>query len=164
MALAVKAGLVPETAESLQHHVHAHLDIFVNGVAQIVPGGIGIRIDDPQVHSGVDANGQPEYGGIAIPCAQPCISPLHTHDASGVLHTESKTNTDNTLGQFFVEWNVPLSKTCIAAYCEPATSIAWYVNGKQYTGDPRTIELTNLLEIAVVIGTPPAKIPSSFQI
>jgi hypothetical protein len=161
MELARKAGLVPETAERLQYHVHAHLDIFVNGVAKLVPGGIGIRTDDPQVHSGTVV-GLPAYGGISTPCATPCISPLHTHDATGVLHTESATHKDNTLGQFFVEWDVPLSTTCVGTYCAPTTTIAWYVGGKKYTGDPAAIDLSNLVEIAVVIGTPPAAIPTHF--
>jgi hypothetical protein len=160
MKLARDAGLVPETAERLQYHVHAHLDIFVNGAPKLVPGGIGIRIDDPQVHSG-PVNGLPSYGGIAEPCATPCISPLHTHDATGVLHTESSTEKDNTLGQLFTEWDVPLSSTCVGTYCKPATPIAIYVDGKAFTGNPQTIDLSDRLEIAIVIGTPPATIPSS---
>jgi hypothetical protein len=31
MGLTCKAGLLPEKAEFLQYHVHAHLDVFVNG-------------------------------------------------------------------------------------------------------------------------------------
>jgi hypothetical protein len=162
MALARAAGLVPETAERLQYHVHAHLDIFVNGVAKLIPGGIGIQINDPAVHSGT-VDGEPAYGGINPPCNNPCISPLHTHDVTGVLHTESATVKDNTLGQFFIEWAVPLSKTCVGTYCAPATPIKWYVNGKPFNGDPRTIDLSNLIEIAVVIGSPaPSTIPSQF--
>ena len=124
---AVAAGLVPETHESLQHHVHSHLDVYVDGVHQTVPAGIGIQIDDPGVKNGV-VNGSPAYGGIRE-CAQPCISPLHTHDVSGVLHTESAKNIDNTLGQFFTEWGVPLSAKCVGDYCAPKTKIAVYVGG-----------------------------------
>jgi hypothetical protein len=159
MKLAREAGLVPETAERLQYHVHAHLDMFVNGAQKLVPGGIGIRIDDPQVHNG-PVNGYPAYGGISEPCSTPCISPLHTHDATGVLHTESATEKDNTLGQLFTEWDVPLTATCVGTYCKPATPIAIYVDGKPFTGDPQEIDLSNRLEIAIVIGTPPAAIPS----
>jgi hypothetical protein len=153
------AGLVPETAERLEHHVHSHLDVYVNGKKILVPGGIGINTKDPGVHSGT-VLGQPAYGGISVPCDQPCISPLHTHDASGILHTESATDVDNTLGQFFTEWGVTLSPTCVGTYCEPKTPIAISVDGQRYTGDPRTIPLTNFKEIAIVIGTPPAKVPA----
>jgi hypothetical protein len=162
MALARAAGLVPETAERLQYHVHAHLDIFVNCEAKLIPGGIGIQINDPAVHSAT-VDGEPGYGGIHPPCAQPCISPLHTHDVTGILHTESATVKDNTLGQFFIEWAVPLTKSCVGTYCAPATPIKWYVNGKPFNGDPGTIDLANYTEIALVIGSPaPSTIPSQF--
>ena len=84
------AGLVPETAERLTYHVHAHLDVFVNGQRVTVPAGLGINIHDPGVHT-FETLGAPAYGGINPPCDQPCISPLHTHDISGVIHTESAT-------------------------------------------------------------------------
>ena len=161
MGLARKAGLVPEDAERLQYHVHAHLDVFIDGNQIIVPGGIGIDTTDPKVHSSV-AGGYPAYGGISEPCAKPCISPLHTHDATGVLHTESATHKDNTLGQFFVEWNVKLDANCVASYCKPAKPVEIWVDGAKFQGDPTTIALSDGKEIAIVIGTPPAEIPASF--
>ena len=54
-----------------------------------------------------------------------------------------------------------LDANCVNRYCRPATKIAIYVNGNRFTGDPRTIELSNRKEIAIVIGTPPAQIPNS---
>ena len=44
----------------------------------------------------------------------------------------------------------------------PDTKIAVYVDGRQFKGDPRTIVLSDRKEIAIVIGTPPAQIPSAF--
>src|SRR6266540_5554377 len=88
--LASKAGLVPERAEFLQYHVHAHLDVLVNGDPVRVPAGIGINIKDPGVTSEKLADGTTAYGGIEL-CRHVCISPLHTHDDTGVLHTETKT-------------------------------------------------------------------------
>jgi hypothetical protein len=160
MARARAAGLVPRGFETLEHHVHAHLDVFVDGVAQVVPAGLGIDIHDPAVHS-ADNNGHPQYGGINPPCKQACISPLHTHDETGILHTESPTNADNTLGELFTEWGVKLSPTCVGGYCAPAWKVAVYVAGVRHNGDPRRIALTDHAEIAVVIGNPPAKIPAA---
>ena len=162
MARARAAGLVPETAERLQYHVHSHLDIYVDGTPVVVPAGLGIDITNPGVHTFV-VDGQNQYGGINPPCGAPCISPLHTHDVSGVLHTESSTRKDNTLGQLFVEWGVKLDKSCVENYCKPAKPIAVYVNGKQFAGDPTTIPLANFTEIAIIIGTPPAQVPSTFD-
>jgi hypothetical protein len=162
MELAVKAKLVPETAERLTYHVHSHLDVYVDGAPVVVPAGIGIDITDPAVHTFNETEGT-AYGGIDPPCDKPCISPLHTHDVTGTLHTESATRKNNTLGQFFTEWDVQLDQKCVDTFCRPATPIAIYVNGTKFTGDPRTIALSNFEEIAIVIGKPPAKIPQSWN-
>jgi hypothetical protein len=159
MGLAIKAGLVPEPREQLEFHAHAHLDVFIDGAPIIVPAGIGINTQDPDVHR-FDEPGGVAWGGIQL-CAQPCISPLHTHDASGVIHTESATPVPNTLGQLFVEWDVQLLATCVGQYCAPVKAVAFYIDGKPFTGDPTTIELANRREIAIVIGTPPAVIPAT---
>ena len=161
MELTRKAGLVPERAEFLQYHVHAHLDVFVNGKPIRVPAGIGINIKDPGVTSAKLADGTTAYGGIEL-CRRVCISPLHTHDDTGVLHTETKTVHPNRLGQFFTEWAVRLTPECVGGYCKPAAPIAIYVDGERFSGDPREIELSDLKEIAIVIGTPPDSIPSEF--
>ncbi len=108
------------------------------------------RFDDP---------GGVAYGGIKV-CGQPCISPLHTHAGTGIIHTEADTAEPNTLGQFFTEWGVDLSESCVGEYCSPQP-IAIYLNGRRYTGDPRAIELNDQRQIAIVIGTPPAQIPST---
>jgi hypothetical protein len=162
LALTRKAGLTPETREFVFLHVHSHLDVFVNGNPVIVPAAIGINIEDPAVKRIPLENGTIAYGGISPPCAQPCISPLHTHDTSGILHTEAKKNQFNTLGEFFTEWNVRLDLKCVGGYCKPAAPFAIYIDGDPYTGDPRKIELEDKREIAIVIGTPPAEIPSKF--
>jgi hypothetical protein len=160
LAKTVAAGLAPETVEHLSNHVHAHLDVFIDGAPVIVPAGIGIDVDDPNVKSGPDGRGGTSYGGITG-CAQPCISPLHTHDSTGILHTESASSELNNLGQFFDEWGVALTPTCVGEYCSPSKSIAIYLDGAQYTGDPREIQLSDHREIAIVIGTPPPVIPKT---
>ena len=155
-------GADPETHEFVFLHVHAHLDVFVNGAPVTVPAGIGIEINDPAVKRFKANDGSIGYGGINPPCAAPCISPLHTHFVDGVLHTEAKENQFNTLGEFFTEWDVRLNRRCVGGYCKPAAAITIYVDGAPYSGDPRAIELEDRKEIAVVIGSPPQTIPSSF--
>jgi hypothetical protein len=156
------AGLTPETHEFVLLHVHAHLDIFRNGKPVSVPAGIGINIDDPAVRRFKVPDGSIAYGGIRPPCQNPCISPLHTHADDGVLHTEAKEHEFNTLGEFFTEWDVRLDANCIDDSCRPKTPVAVYVDGKKFDGDPRSITLENLREIAIVIGTPPDEIPETF--
>ncbi len=159
MAATRSAGLVPEIKELLAYHVHAHLDVFVDGQHITVPAGIGIDISNPGVKQFTDG-GQISYGGIEG-CDRPCISPLHTHDVTGILHTESATAAGNTLGQFFIEWGQRLDDSCVASYCEPAEKVRVYVDGKLYAGHPADIDLSDHREIAIVIGTPPAHIPAT---
>jgi len=154
------AGLVPEVNEHLQYHVHSHLDVFVNGKHMEIPAGIGIDTKSKAVQHGPLPDGSTAYGGITK-CPKVCISPLHTHAHLGVLHTETSKPKPNTLGQFFTEWGVRLDRNCVGGYCKP-DSIRIYVNGNLYEGDPRVIQLRNSEEIAVVIGSPPKKIPKSY--
>ena len=156
MELTRGGGLTPESAEFLEYHVHAHLDVLFNGDRVTVPAGIGIDTTNPAVES--DDRGV----GLTRECDTPCISPLHTHATDGVLHTETKTPAPNNLGQFFVQWDVKLDASCVGEFCAPGTPIGFYVDGDAYDGDPREIELSDGREIAVAIGTPPDEIPSEF--
>ena len=155
----VAAGLEPERKEHLTYHVHAHLDVFIDGEPIAVPAGIGIEIDDPEVQRFEERDGSVAYGGIKR-CRKPCISPLHTHDGTGIIHTESASPEPNRLGQFFGEWGVRFSGSCVGEYCSPEP-IGFYVDGKRYKGDPRAIELTEGKEIAIAIGAPPSRIPET---
>ncbi len=131
-------GLNDLTNEGEVVHIHQHLDIFVNGKKEPVPADIGIY-------------------------ANQFLTELHTHDASGVIHVESPTKRSFDLAQFFGAWGVRLTPSCVGGYCKELTPWRLYVNGAQYLGDPRALELKPHLEIAFVIGTPPAKIPSSYK-
>jgi hypothetical protein len=123
-------------------HIHQHLDILVNGKPVIVASGIGIN-----------------------PAAR-FISPLHTHDVSGVIHVESDVVRDFTLGQFFDVWGVRLSKDCLGGYCAKGTdTLRVFVNGKPVSGDPRSLVLREHQEIAVVYGpaTATVSVPSTYR-
>jgi hypothetical protein len=154
----IAAGIPVYTSESLFYHVHAHLDVLVDGQSVTVPAGLGISESLPRQQY----QGQLIVSAPRQPCATPCIAALHTHDETGVLHTESDKRRANTLGEVFAEWGVRFDGTCIGGYCMPQTPIAVYVDGAKLTTDPRLIELTDGKEIAVVIGTPPAAIPKNF--
>jgi hypothetical protein len=164
MRLVRAAGLVPGRAEQLQYHVHSHLDVLVDGKPVTIPAGIGIDITDPAVQGAQLQDGTIAYGGISTPCKRACISPLHTHAAYGLLHTETAKPRPNRLGQFFVEWGVRLDTRCVGSFCKPAVPIRVYIGGKPYSGDPRGILLSDRREIAIVIGKPPAKIPAKFPL
>jgi hypothetical protein len=118
----------------LVEHYHAHLDIFVNGKKVKVPALVGIN---------------PGAG---------YLTELHTHDARGVIHIESTDKRDFKLGQFFSEWAVFLNSNQVGGY----KGLKWYLDGKLQTGNPQELTLKPHQEIALVVGKPPAKIPSSF--
>jgi hypothetical protein len=167
MTLAAQAGLVPTEKEHLITHTHAHLDVIVDGQAVEVPSGIGIDIESP---GGIRTEPTDDETGtqyFVTLCPEPCLSPLHTHDPTGILHTESKDPDQQpyTLGQFFTEWGLRLDDTCVGEFCRSDTSIAIYLNGAKYKGNPADIKLESHLEIAVVIGKPPPSslIPDSWN-
>jgi hypothetical protein len=160
MERTVQAGLKPQPREFMSNHVHAHLDVFVDGKPVMVPSGIGIDTENPGVKQFNEPDGSFAYGGIDL-CNEACISPLHTHDASGVIHTESASPEPNTLGELFTEWGVVLDTSCVATFCAPTTEVAIYVDGELVSGDPAAIQLTDQREIAIVIGTPPSVIPKT---
>jgi hypothetical protein len=91
------------------------------------------------------------------------LTELHTHDASGIVHIEAPKKRDFSLGQFFGDWGVRLTPTCIGGYCKPKTQWRMYLNGVPYAGDPSTLVLRKHQEIAFVIGTPPKKIPATYR-
>jgi hypothetical protein len=130
-------GLTTLPQEAVATHYHSHLDIFVDGKHVTVPKYIGINLG---------AN---------------YLTELHTHDTRGVIHIESpKSNDHFSLGQFVAEWGVFLNSRCIGAYCD---GLKWYLNGKLQTGNPQKYVLQSHDEVAIVVGKPPAQIPSSYK-
>jgi hypothetical protein len=128
------AGLEAYGTEMLKYHIHAHLDVIVDGKPVTVP---------PQIGFAYDIRGKPN-----------ALSSLHTHQPDGVIHVEAPKQADYTLGQFFKEWQVPLSRTCVGDLCADANhTLQFFVNGKQVTGDPNAIVLHAHDEIAVMYTT-----------
>jgi hypothetical protein len=163
MDLAAKAGFMPTDREYLVTHTHVHLDVYVDGTPVPVPAGIGIDTKSTGVAASPNPDGTNDYQ-VAV-CDKPCLSELHTHDPDGILHSESKVpeNKPAKLGQFFTEWGVRLDGSCVGEFCSSNTSIAVYVDGKKRDGNPADIELKSHLEIAIIIGKPPALIPDHWD-
>jgi hypothetical protein len=135
-------GLPALSAEGTVLHIHQHIDIFIDGKPIVVPANIGIS----------------QAAGF--------ISPIHVHDTTGVIHEESPTIQDFSLGQFFDIWGVKFTKDCIGGYCSAdAKLLKVYSNGTLVEGDPRKLKLEAHQEIAITYGTneeAPTSTPSSF--
>ncbi|MFL5768085.1 MAG: hypothetical protein ACJ758_09625 [Actinomycetota bacterium] len=132
---------------SIKQHIHAHLDIYVDGNKVQVPPDIGI--------------------------ASTYSSPIHTHDPTvtttsdaATIHVEAPTNEAYTLGQFFDVWGVRLTASCLGGYCTSGgKTLQAFVDGK-VVPDPRTIPLKEHEEIVLAYGAPsdvPSPVPSSFH-
>ncbi len=122
-------GLPALKSEGQALHTHQHLRITIRGRPTMVPARIGIN----------------EFAGF--------ISPVHTHDTTGVVHIESPTTQPYTLGQFFDVWGVLLTAHCIGGYCDGgADSLRVLSNGVRVRGDPRRLELTEKQDIVVTYG------------
>jgi hypothetical protein len=126
-------------------HGHAHLSIFVNGVAKAIPANIGI---------------------VAARTGQAaCDYPLHTHDLSGMLHMHALTRTVFTLGQFFTVWGQTLSTTNIAGFT--GLPVVVYITDNNtasttsiYSGDLAAIEFIPHREVTIQIGSAISAIPN----
>ena len=70
-------------------HIHPQLSVKVNGQPVTVPQEIGIDKSLWRDHS-LD-----KYGMQGM-------SPLHTHDGSGMIHVESSVERDYTLGEYWM--------------------------------------------------------------
>jgi hypothetical protein len=136
-------GLQPLSAEGTVVHIHQHIDIYIDGKKETIPALIGI-VTKPQV----------------------LFSPIHTHDATGIIHVESPVVRDFTLGEFFDVWGVQFTKSCIGGYCNTGDkTLRVYVDGQLATGDVTTLKLFSHEEIVVAYGTQaelPKTIPSSY--
>ena len=128
--------------EGTRLHTHQHLDLYVLGRRVVVPAGVGI-----------DGAGR-------------FISPLHTHDTSGVIHVESPTVRRFTLGEFFGVWGVRLGPGHLGGYVAGhGRELRAYVNGERVAGDPGRIVLAPHQEIVLAFGTPrqlPGPIPAAY--
>ncbi len=134
-------GLPVLANEETGEHLHAHLDVYVDGKAVNVPAGIGFA----------DLT-QGQTGGR---------SPVHTHDASGIIHVEAQTpGTRFTLAQFLREWGVLAGNGTLGGH--PASDWSVFVNGTRSEGKPDTVVLRPKEEIALVQGTAPVRIPATY--
>jgi hypothetical protein len=133
-------GINCAPGEQLVYHIHAHLQVYLNGSPRALPGGIGIP-------GSVVSN--TTLGPVAL--GGQCIYWLHTHAPDGVIHIESPSVRVYRLGEFFDEWRQPLSSANVAGATGPVTAI---VDGKPWNGSPRSIPLLPHEVIQLDVGSP----------
>jgi hypothetical protein len=132
--------------ESLAYHIHQHLTLYQDGKPVVLPAYIGIPT------------------GANIP-GSTCYYWLHVHDTTGVVHVESPTTQNYTLGQFLDVWErtaqldaqggqIQVSDAFVKALraANPG-DVHVYVGDKAVT-DYASIPLTAHALITIEIGTP----------
>jgi len=120
---AAKVTTMMDTMGS-QVHIHPKLTILADGRPVPVPANIGI---DPRQDSMRMAS-------------------LHTHEDPGVIHVEGQTN--DTLGQFFAVWGVPLGASRLGSYRQP---VRMWVDGKPSRAYG-TLKLADEQRITLAVG------------
>jgi hypothetical protein len=132
------AGIACDAMEGSRVHIHQHLVILDHGKPLTIPNNVG------------------------RPLIRQCLYWVHTHTPDGIIHIESPTTRTFSLGDFFTIWGQPLTATEAAgAKADKGTKLKIWVDGKPFTGDPRTIALTPHADIVVEAG-PPFPTPPKF--
>lgn len=134
-------------SESLAYHIHVHLSLYQDGKSVTLPAYIGIPT----------ASDIP--GGT-------CFYWLHVHDTTGVVHVESPTTQNYTLGQFLDVWqrtaqldaqggaSQPVSDAFVRTLRATSPSDIHVYVGDQLVSDYASIPLTPHELITIEIGTP----------
>lgn len=131
-------GIRCDTMEGSVQHIHQHLAIRDHGKPLAIPADLG------------------------RPLAGQCLYWIHTHTPDGIIHIESPQYRAFTLGELFDVWGEPLSRTNVAgAKPKRGEKIVVWVDGHKYAGNPRTLELTNHLDVTIDVG-PPYAVPRPF--
>lgn len=113
-----------------QYHVHSVLEVYVDGKKEPVPNNIGVDQ------------------------ATQYISPVHTHDDTGVVHVEAETKFTPTLEDIFTVWGVKFDDTQIGKYkAGGGNEIEAYVNGKKVS-NPASYKIKADDRIVVSYGKP----------
>lgn len=86
------------TTNNMLMHNHVSLNVTIGGKPIIVPSSIGIT------HTGIFADPSLFADHSLDKYGMEGMSPLHTHDSSGLIHIESNTVRNYFLGEFLDLW------------------------------------------------------------
>lgn len=129
---------IPCDNAAVVYHIHTHVSLFHNGAQLAIPLAIGIM--------------HPVFtGGGTIADSGTCFYHLHTHDSSGIIHIENPTPTTFLLGQVFDIWGQPLTVSNVAGFTGPTL---FWVGTSLFSGDPRTIVLSDHEQVTLEVGGP----------
>lgn len=127
-------GIRCDQMEGAVLHIHQHVAVRDHGRAVAIPPDVG------------------------RPLLGQCFYWIHTHTPDGIVHVESPSFRTFTLGEFFDVWGQPLTAHDVAgARTRKNEHVAVWVDGAPFRGDPRTIPLTQHLDVTFEVGPPYTK-------
>jgi hypothetical protein len=117
--------------------VGVHLEVFVDGYDVVIPQGIGVapphRVEGAYVHGGR------------------CSYAVRTSDPTGMIEVEPGASA--TLGDFFATWGQRLTREALLSFRAGAGQrVRVFVNGRAWSGDPRSVPLLRHAAIVVELG------------
>lgn len=127
-------GISCDAQEGQRIHIHQHLVVLDHGHPVAIPPNVG------------------------QPAGKRCIYWVHTHTPDGIIHIEAPLNRSFNLGDFFIVWGQPLSRTQAAsARAAKGQALKVWVNGQPYKGDPAKIPLVAHTDVTIEAGPPYSK-------
>ncbi len=126
---------LPDLSDTV-FHIHAELRVYVDGRQVVVPANVGL----------------PDIGAT--------VSPLHTHDTTGIVHMESTRPYGFTLGQFFDVWGVAFTPTQLGGYrVGGQNTLRVFVNGLPVVNGPAYVMRAH---DSIIVGYgPPGSYPTN---
>ena len=109
-------------AGALDGAARVHLELFARNRAIVIPARIGVR--------------------------RGCRYALRTLTPTGVIEIDGRGPTP-TLGRFFDVWRMPLAKQRLLTF---RGDVRAYVGGRRWTGEVRSIRLTDRRQIVLEVG------------
>jgi hypothetical protein len=125
----------------------AHIELFALNRGIAVPAGIGVA--------------PPQHRAGAVVTGGRCAYPLRTVDPTGVVEVDSTIARAPSVGELFELWGQPLSYDRLGRIAAPpGASVAAFVDGHRWSGDPRAIPLRRHVQIVLELGPPVEPHPS----
>jgi hypothetical protein len=126
---------LPDLSDTV-FHIHAELRVYVDGHPIVVPADVG------------------------LPATGNAVSPLHTHDTTGIVHMESTRPYGFTLGQFFDVWGVAFTPTQLGGYrVGGQNTLRVFVNGLPVVNGPAYVMRAH--DTIIVGYGPPGSYPTN---
>lgn len=107
----------------------------------------------PTLHVIINGQQVPVPPNIGVDTTTGAMASLHTHEADGMIHIEAdRADEVFTLGQFFTEWGVPLTRSRVGGVraSQPA-GVVVTSDGRRVAGDPRELQLAPDQQIVVSV-------------